>query len=137
MSTISASLRRLVIQRAGERCEYCGLSQTGQAATFHIDHVMPIAAGGGTVADNLALTCVSCSLSKGARQMLEDPKTGEIVPIFSPRKQSWQEHFCWDDVHVVGLTATGRATIAALNLNRGIILAIRAEEKFFDRHPPS
>lgn len=63
---IPASLRRLVVQRAGDRCEYCGLSQVGQAATFHIDHVIPIAAGGGTVAANLALACVSCSLYKGA-----------------------------------------------------------------------
>lgn len=68
---------------------------------------------------------------------MEDPKTGELAPIFSPRTQTWQDHFHWDDVRVVGLTATGRATIAALNLNREIILAIRAEEKFFDRHPPS
>lgn len=35
MTAIPASLRRLVIQRAGDRCEYCGLSQAGQAATFH------------------------------------------------------------------------------------------------------
>ena len=136
MSKLPASLRRLVIQRADNRCEYCGLSQTGQAATFHIDHVIPIAVGGGTVADNLALACVSCSLYKGARQMLEDSQTGEIVPIFNPRKQNWQEHFCWQGVRVIGLTSTGRATIDALNLNRGIILAIRAEEEFFGRHPP-
>jgi hypothetical protein len=40
MSTISASLRMLVIQRSGNRCEYCGISQIGQVATFHIDHVI-------------------------------------------------------------------------------------------------
>lgn len=38
MSYISASLRKLVISRAGNRCEYCRLSQKGQEATFHIDH---------------------------------------------------------------------------------------------------
>ena len=27
--------------RALGRCEYCQLSQAGQEATFHIDHVMP------------------------------------------------------------------------------------------------
>jgi HNH endonuclease len=137
MSTIPTALRRLVIQRAGDRCEYCGLSQVGQAATFHIDHVIPVAAKGETVPENLALACVSCSLFKGARQLLEDPDTGEMVSIFNPRQQIWQEHFRWDDVRVVGLTAIGRATIVALNLNRSIILAIRAEEEFFGRHPPS
>ncbi|HEY9612077.1 HNH endonuclease signature motif containing protein, partial [Allocoleopsis sp.] len=91
MTTIPASLRRLVIQRAGERCEYCRLSQAGQEAAFHIDHIIPIVAGGATTADNLALACVSCSLRKAARQMVEDPQTGEMVLIFNPRQQVWKE----------------------------------------------
>jgi 5-methylcytosine-specific restriction endonuclease McrA len=94
MVKIPASLRRLVRQRAGDRCEYCGLSQLGQEATFHIDHVIPVAASGETTADNLALACVSCSLHKSARQMVEEPETGETVPIFNPRQQVWTEHFC-------------------------------------------
>ena len=136
MSTIPVSLRRLVIQRAGDRCEYCGLSQAGQAATFHIDHIIPVVAGGATTAENLALACVSCSLRKGARQTIEDPQTGEIVPVFNPRQQVWKEHFQWNGVQVVGLTATGRSTIDALKLNRAIMLAIRAEEELLGRHPP-
>jgi hypothetical protein len=44
--TISASLRRQVIERADNRCEYCGLAQTGQEAAFHIDHIVPVAGGG-------------------------------------------------------------------------------------------
>lgn len=134
--TIPAALRRLVIQRSGDRCEYCGLSQAGQVATFHIDHIIPEIAGGATTADNLALACVSCSLRKGARQLLKDPESGEVVPVFNPRQQIWKEHFGWKEVEVVGLTATGRATIDALSLNRPIMLAIRGEEEFFNRHPP-
>lgn len=136
MPTIPAALRRLVIERANNRCEYCGISQVGQVATFHIDHVVPIAASGKTIAENLALACVSCSLRKGARQELEDIETGEIVLIFNPRQQVWQEHFVWDDVYVVGLTPAGRATVQALDLNRPTMLAIRTEEKLLDRHPP-
>jgi hypothetical protein len=136
MTTIPADLRRLVIRRSGDRCEYCCLSQAGQVATFHIDHVVPEAAGGETVAENLALACVSCSLRKGARQQLKDLETGELVSFFNPRLQSWKEHFSWNGVEVVGLTATGRVTIRALSLNRPIMLAIRGEEVFFDRHPP-
>lgn len=48
MSVIPAGLRRLVIRRAANACEYCGLPQEGQEATFHIDHVMPRVAGGET-----------------------------------------------------------------------------------------
>ncbi|MBD1919780.1 HNH endonuclease [Microcoleus sp. FACHB-831] len=136
MVTIPASLRRLVIQRADNRCEYCGISQIGQVATFHIDHILPVVAGGETIAENLALACVSCSLRKGARQNLEDSETGEVVSIFNPRQQVWKEHFDWNGVQVVGLTATGRATMQALDLNRATMLAIRAEEELLGRHPP-
>lgn len=136
MVTIRASLRRLVIQRADNRCEYCGISQIGQVATFHIDHIVPVVAGGETIAENLALACVSCSLRKGARQNLEDSETSEVVSIFNPRQQAWKEHFDWNGVQVVGLTATGRATVQALDLNRATMLAIRAEEELLGRHPP-
>jgi hypothetical protein len=137
MSSIPTSLRRLVIQRSDDRCEYCGISQIGQVATFHIDHVIPVVAGGETTPDNLALACVSCSLRKGARQEIEDLETGETVTIFNPREQSWSKHFHWEGVKVVGLTPTGRATIKALDLNRVTMLAIRAEEELLGRHPPS
>jgi hypothetical protein len=136
MAAIPASLRRLSIQRAENRCEYCGLSQLGQAATFHIDHVIPVVAGGSTTTGNLALACVSCSLYKGARQKVEDPETSKAVTIFNPRQQSWKEHFSWRGFEVVGLTPVGRATVKILKLNRAIILAIRAEEELFGRHPP-
>lgn len=137
MTTIPASLRRSVIQRADDRCEYCSISQVGQVATFHIDHIIPVVAGGETTSDNLALACVSCSLRKGARQELKDLQTGETVTIFNPRQQTWKEHFRWDGVTIVGLTATGRATAEALDLNRATMLAIRAEEELLGRHPPS
>lgn len=136
MSAIPSSLRQLVIQRADNRCEYCGISQVGQVATFHIDHIVPSVAGGATSADNLALACVSCSLRKGSRQRIVDPVTGQEVKVFHPRQQSWKEHFSWNGVEVVGITATGRATVSALDLNRPTMSAIRAEEELLGRHPP-
>lgn len=68
MSDTPAKLRRLVIQRAAGRCEYCGLSQQGQEATFHVDHIIPRSQEGTTTEDNLALACISCSLRKGDRR---------------------------------------------------------------------
>ena len=136
MTKMTASLRRWVIQRANNRCEYCGISQIGQVATFHIDHVIPVVAGGETTAENLALACVSCSLRKGARQKIEDAETGEVVYIFNPRQQRWNAHFAWNGVEAIGLTATGRATVQALDLNRSTMLTIRAEEELRGRHPP-
>jgi hypothetical protein len=136
MSFVPARLRRLVMRRAAGRCEYCGLAQAGQEATFHLDHIIPTKAGGKTTAGNLALACVSCSLRKQARRSASDPPTGRRVPLFHPRRQRWTDHFRWQGVRLVGLTATGRATIAALRMNHALMLAIRAEETFRGRHPP-
>jgi hypothetical protein len=136
MTHIPARLRQLVVRRAAGRCEYCGLSQAGQEATFHIDHIFPLTAGGKTLAVNLALACVSCSLRKAVRQKGVDPQTGGEVALYNPRRDVWREHFRWDGVNLVGLTATGRATIHALNMNRPMILAIREEEASLGRHPP-
>ncbi len=96
MSDISPALHAEVVLRAGNRCEYCQLSQLGQEAAFHIDHVVPRAAGGPNTADNLALACVSCSLRKWAHQTAPDPDSGEEVSLFNPRTQAWVEHFRWE-----------------------------------------
>lgn len=119
------------------RCEYCGLAQQGQEATFHVDHVQPIRAGGPTEPENLALACVSCSLRKAARVLGVDPITGEAARLFNPRQDAWPEHFEWRAVTLVGRTATGRATVDALAMNRPLILAIRTEEMLLGRHPRS
>ena len=133
---VSASLRRRVTDRAGNRCEYCGLSHLGQAATFHLDHVVPVVAGGATALANLALACIHCSLRKGARQTARDPATGLVVRLFHPRDEQWNHHFRWVGSEVVGITATGRATIDALALNSPEHQIIRSFETMLGRHPP-
>jgi hypothetical protein len=134
--SVSGHLRRVVVERSGYRCEYCGLAQVGQEATFHVDHVVPVIAGGQTTAENLALACVSCSLRKGALRIGLDPATGNDAPLFNPRQDAWSAHFHWAGVAIIGTSPTGRATVDALRLNRPLILAIREEESFRGRHPP-
>jgi hypothetical protein len=133
---IPAHLRHQVIARAQNRCEYCGLSQAGQEASFHVDHVVPLQAGGPTLLKNLALACASCSLRKGARQAAPDPQTGTQAPLFNPRCDAWRLHFRWEEMKLVGITPTGRATVSALKCNRPLALAIRQEEALRGRHPP-
>ena len=135
MSHIPVFLRKLVFRRAENRCEYCQLSQKGQEATFHVDHIIPIASGGETTAENLALACVSCSLRKGAKEWAIDPETKREVKLFHPRTDDWNEHFVWSKTILNGVTAKGRATVKLLNLNRRVILAIREEEILLGRHP--
>lgn len=129
-------MRKEVILRARRRCEYCQLSQAGQEATFHIDHVNPISEGGGTLLENLALACVSCSLRKGARRMALDHHSKLLVPLFDPRTQNWSDHFLWTGHRISGTTPGGRATVHLLKMNRQLMMAIRIEESALGRHPP-
>lgn len=126
MSAIPVELRVQIIERAANRCEYCSIAQAGQEAVFHVDHVLPRAAGGDTVFDNLALACVSCSLRKGARTQSIDPDSGESAPLFHPRLMRWAEHFTRQGEWLMGQTATGRATVELLKMNRPVARAIRA-----------
>jgi hypothetical protein len=128
-------LRRDVVERAKNRCEYCGLSQVAQEATFHVDHIKPQITGGATSAENLALACVTCSLRKSARENASDPETGVVVAIFHPRRDQWSDHFTLNGARIVGLTPTGRATIEALQMNRTHALDIRTEEQLRGRFP--
>ena len=136
MKYISDRLRSLVFVRAKGRCEYCGLAQEGQAATFHVDHIHPRSEGGPTDASNLAFACVTCSLRKGDREQGIDPQTDTMARLFHSRLDAWTLHFEWRVVGVVGKTSVGRATVAALNLNHIRLRRIRKEEVYAGRHPP-
>lgn len=117
MSGASEQLARLVRQRANDRCEYCLMHQALQVATFHIEHVVPIAAGGSEDYDNLALACPSCNLRKSDRVVATDAASQAVVPLFSPRAYSWDDHFAWSGYEVTGKTEIGRASIDVLQLN--------------------
>jgi 5-methylcytosine-specific restriction endonuclease McrA len=121
-SVLVAQVRR----RAGEICEYCLMPQWSQEATFHIDHILPLAVGGPTTLSNLALACVTCSLKKAARSSARDPKTNRLTQLFNPRQSQWRDHFRWTQTwRIVGRTPTGRATVRALGMNRPAVVLIR------------
>ncbi len=85
---------------------------------MHVEHIVPLAAGGDSVEGNLWLACPLCNGYKGANTHGLDPQTGEHVALYDPRHQSWSEHFGWseDSLSIVGMTATGRATVTTLKL---------------------
>jgi hypothetical protein len=58
---------------------------------------------------NLWLACSPCTSHKADRVAANDPETGEIVRLFHPREQRWQDHFEWTPEfdRVIGSTATG------------------------------
>ena len=123
--------------RARGRCEYCCMHQSLQGATFHVEHIVPRARGGSSLPENLALACPSCNLRKSDRIEFPDPETGHLTPLFNPRADDWSKHFRWDGYQVASLTATGRATVAALDLNHMRRLRIREAEELFSLFPPA
>jgi 5-methylcytosine-specific restriction endonuclease McrA len=52
----TAELRRQVVERAGNCCEYCLLPQELVASPHQVDHVIAEKHGGQTVIENLALS---------------------------------------------------------------------------------
>lgn len=136
MSEPWAETGRRVVARAGGQCEYCRMHQPLQGATFHVEHVTPRSAGGTDDESNLALACPSCNLAKSNRSAAVDPDTTLSATLFHPRTDRWADHFTWDEYRVVGLTPTGRATVAALGLNAPRRLLIRQAEEGFGLLPP-
>ncbi|MBC8457785.1 MAG: HNH endonuclease [Deltaproteobacteria bacterium] len=135
---VSAVLRRQVRERAFGFCEYCYCPAHFTNASFHCEHIQPRDAGGLTTLDNLAWSCPWCNAHKYTKTHACDPQTGRRVPLFNPRRQSWSRHFAWseDFMAIVGRTATGRATVEALYLNRFELLNLRRVLKAVGEHPP-
>jgi hypothetical protein len=135
MSNLAAGLQRLVRQRAADRCEYCLAHQSLQVATFHVEHIIPVSAGGVTAPENLALSCPSCNLHKAQRTVGIDSMTEAESLLFHPRLNKWSDHFSWLGYDIVGLTPVGRATIAALGMNHPRRIRIRMAEEVFRLFP--
>jgi hypothetical protein len=135
---ISRSQQEAVRRRAQGLCEYCHTAEQWQYVPFTVDHVVPVSQGGGGSLDNLALACVHCNRRKADRLQAVDPESDALVVLFHPRQHRWNEHFIWsaDGLRIVGLSAIGRATIVALDLNRQRVVHIRAADVAVHRHPP-
>jgi len=135
---VPASLRNQVRARAKGYCEYCFCPADFTNASFHCEHIQPLAAGGETTLDNLAWSCPWCNAHKYTKTHGHDPQTGHRVPLFNPRRQRWSRHFAWseDFIVIIGRTATGRATVETLHMNRPELLNLRRVLKAVDEHPP-
>ena len=116
MTYVPAALRREVIKRAGNRCEYCLLPAEVAFYPHEVDHVIAEKHGGVTEIDNLAFSCWRCNRHKGSDLTSFDPETGQLSPLFNPRIQIWAEHFAYKGERIVGLTREGRTTVYLLRL---------------------
>lgn len=135
---IPRTLRRAVRERARNRCEYCRHPAHFSSAPYACEHVIPRVLGAGNTLAELAWACPACNGHKSDKTHAYDPKTKRLVSLFNPRRQKWSEHFAWsaDWRLVIGRTATGRATVEALQLNREELRNLRGALIPLGAHPP-
>jgi hypothetical protein len=122
---MDAAKSQFIRQRAGNRCEYCHLSQDFSALRFHIEHVIARQHRGTDSPENLALACPECNFHKGTNLSGIDPDTGKPSHLFNPRKDIWAEHFLREGVNIRGKTAIGRTTAWLLDMNSAERLRLR------------
>jgi len=138
-SYVPKALRDQIGRDARRRCGYCLTSARITGTPMEIDHLVPESLGGLTVRDNLWLACSMCNDHKGNRIAARDPESGEVVRLYDPRRERWAAHFAWsaDGALVLGKTACGRATVAAIRLNRAEIVEARRGWVGAGWHPPA
>ena len=138
-SHISAQVRHQVAGHSRYRCGYCQSQQYLIGIQLTVEHIVPESLGGDTTLDNLCLACWDCNLIKGNRIAAIDPQSGIRVRLFHPNNQKWTEHFHWhhDNIRIMGLTPTGRATVGLIKLNRPVLLHARRFWRDAGWHPPA
>ncbi len=117
MSRIPRAVREQVRQRARQRCEYCCKPDQYVAQSHQVDHIISQKHHGSDELDNLAWACFQCNLCKGANIASIDLETDNLVRLFNPRTQIWDDHFVLDGAMISGKTPTGRVTIEILQIN--------------------
>jgi len=134
---IAKAIRQRVAAAALHRCGYCLTSQEFSGAQFAVEHILPLVHEGSNEEENLWLACGWCNSYKSSQTDGVDPLTGQEVQLFNPRQQVWAEHFKWSDdgVEIIGTTACGRATVAALQLNNEFIVPARRRWVSAGWHP--
>jgi HNH endonuclease len=119
--------KTFVQQRAHNCCEYCKFPMAYSHDSFHIEHIIPLILGGTNELINLALACDGCNSFKWIFIIGFDKTTNTMVSLFNPREEDWKVHFMWNEdfTLIIGNTATGRATVDLLQLNRQGLINIR------------
>ncbi len=116
---VSDKLKQLIIERAGNRCEYCLFPQFGRLVKHHIEHIIALKHGGQTIEENLALACPFCNEQKGTDiGSLDFENDHKFVGFFNPRTQVWTDHFhIEENGEIIPLTAEARVTARIFRFN--------------------
>lgn len=134
---VTVQQKAVVKQRAWSCCEYCWSQEDFSPDTFSVEHIVPLAKGGANDVNNLAHACQGCNNRKFVSIVAIDPLSAETVPLYHPRFHRWSDHFAWNEDYtlILGMTPTGRATVARLELNRKGVVNLRRLLRERGLHP--
>jgi hypothetical protein len=137
MSYLPVDLYNRLLEADNRHCAYCQTTEANTGQPMTVDHILPQAQGGETNFENLCFACRRCNEFKGSTTAAQDPLSDEVVPLFSPRQQNWDDHFQWSEsgAIIVGLSAVGRVTVIALNMNNPVIVDARRRWVSVGWHP--
>ena len=89
MTYINAALRREIIERAGDCCEYCLTDPDDHMFPYEVDHIIAEKHGGDSSSENLCWSCYLCNGYKGSDIGSVDwLGSGKLTPLFNPREQA-------------------------------------------------
>ncbi len=90
---VPLTVKKKVIAKAKGCCEYCLSQEVFSPQPFSIEHIVPVNGGGGNEEENLAFACQGCNNYKYTKTSTLDPVSGEMVPLYHPRMDEWDQHF--------------------------------------------
>ena len=114
---LSDELRSEVARRAAQRCEYCLIHTDDAGFSHQVDHIVSRKHGGPSAFDNLAYACVICNRYKGTDIASRDPRSGEAVRLFDPRRDRWTDHFRLEGPLITPISGVGSVTERLLRFN--------------------
>lgn len=123
--------RDQIRQRANDCCEYCQMPQSCTQLPHEVDHIRAQKHKGPSTLENLCWACSLCNSHKGSDASAYVPGTDELVRLFNPRIDTWNDHFEWVGPRLTGKTSIGLATAELLQINtysrvshRGMLIAV-------------
>ena len=117
-SYVPASLRRLVVVRADNLCEYCLIHHDHTFWGCEIEHIISEKHGGADrEADNLRVGVRLLQQLYRAVISLPCPTPGRLCRLFHPRLDRWSDHFELSGDVIRPLTEIAEATIRLLRIN--------------------
>jgi HNH endonuclease len=132
---VSTATKLKVAIRAYHKCEYCRIHEDDLFISFHVDHIVALKHGGSSDLQNLAYSCAHCNQHKGTDFTTFLGSYKNIVSIFHPRNQNWEDHFRVEKGMLLPVTEVGEATIKLLKINNADLIALREILQELGRYP--